>query len=149
MDMEELNIKIEINGIPAELISEKNPKPQGPKEAKRAEIAPYYIKGRGVYVPVIEKVIAMQDLEGGKDLPWSKAKGVAASQEDWYVILYWKEKINALLLEHGGKPIEGWHWTGTKSQYNATNAWLVNMYSGGVTTYNKTTTYRVRPVSAL
>lgn len=102
-----------------------------------------------MYVPVIEKVVAMQDLEGGKDLPWSKARGVAASQEDWYVILYWKKKINALLLEHGGKPIEGWHWTGTQSQYIAANAWTVRMSTGFVATTNKTTTSRVRPVSAL
>lgn len=119
------------------------------QEKSNERPGPRYIEGRGVYVPVIEKVVAMQDLEGGKDLPWSKAKGVAASQEDWYVILYWKKKINALLLEHGGKPIEGWHWTGTQSQYYATNAWLVGMYTGYVYTSTKTYTFRVRPVSAL
>ena len=119
------------------------------QEKSNERLEPRYIEGRGVYVPVIEKVVAMQDLEGGKNLPWSKAKGVAASKEDWYVILYWKEKINALLLEHGGMPIEGWQWTSTESQYNAPYAWTVYLTTGLVGAYNKTTTGRVRPVSAL
>lgn len=117
------------------------------EEISNNNAEPVFIEGRGVYVPIIGKVIAMNDLDGKKK--WDAADGVAASKHEWYAILFWLAQINALLKEHGGMPIEGRQWTSTESQYNATNAWYVYMNIGSVYTNNKTYSLRVRPVSAL
>ena len=60
--------------------------------------------------------------------------------------------LNDILLAIGGDTLKGWYWTYESDedpQYNATNAWYVGMTSGLVNPNNRTTTYRVRPVSAL
>jgi len=111
-------------------------------------LRPTFIEGRGVLVPVINKVIAMKDEYNGKDVPWSKAKGRTATRDEWYIILYWKDEINQLLEEHGGDPLEGWYWTDTEHQSNSTYAWYVGLNNGSVNSSAKTTGAQVRLVSA-
>lgn len=110
---------------------------------------PSFIEGQGVFVPVINKIIAMKDLYDGRDVPWSKAKGKTATRDEWYIILYWRDEINKLLEEHGGEPLKGWYWTDTEYQCNATSAWIVNLYTGFVSYGAKTDGNQVRLVSAL
>lgn len=111
-------------------------------------LRPSFIEGQGVFVPVINKVIAMKDEYDGRDVPWSKAKGVTATRDEWYIILYWKDEINQLLKEHGGEPLRGWYWTDTEYQSTSPAAWGVDLYGGYVYYNTKTNGYQVRLVSA-
>lgn len=63
-----------------------------------------------------------------------------------YFILLHIRDINAALEAIGGKPLCGWYWAST--QYSATNAWYLNLYSGGAIDYTKAYQLRVRAVSA-
>ncbi len=112
-------------------------------------LRPSFIEGRGVLVPVINKVIDLKDAYDGKGVLWSKAKGKTATRNEWYIILYWMDEINKLLEEHGGEPLRGWYWTDTEYQYNAPDAWYVNLLYGHVTSSAKTDGHQVRLVSAL
>ena len=112
-------------------------------------LRPTFIEGQGVFVPVINKVIAMKDEYDGRYVPWSKAKGLTATRDEWYIILYWKDEINQLLKEHGGEPLRGWYWTDTEHQYYSTDAWYVSLVRGNVNRSTKTNENQVRHVSAL
>jgi hypothetical protein len=65
-----------------------------------------------------------------------------------YFILAHFTRINAALEAVGGEPLRNdWYWSST--QYSATNAWLLNLYTGNANYYAKATYQnRVRPVSA-
>ena len=62
-----------------------------------------YIEGRGIYIPAIDKVLAMKDSYEGKAVTFDKA-GKAPSIEEWRTILLYREEINRLLIENGGEP---------------------------------------------
>lgn len=126
----------------------KDPSNMETDHKSNSALRPSFIEGQGVFVPVINKVIAMKDEYDGRDVPWSKAKGLTATRDEWYIILYWKDEINQLLKEHGGEPLRGWYWTDTEHQFNSTYAWLVYLNSGYVSGHTKTSGYQVRLVSA-
>ena len=110
------------------------------------QIKPYWVNGKGVFVPVINKIIGTENLG---EMCWDGAmkKGEIGSRRDWRFIVAWKEEINALLEAHGGDILENdWYWT--SDQYNATHAWYVYLYYGHVYNAAKTGGYQVRLVSA-
>lgn len=126
----------------------KDPSNMESDHKSNSALRPTFIEGQGVFVPVINKVIAMKDEYDGRYVPWSKAKGLTATRDEWYIILYWKDEINQLLKEHGGDPLIGWYWTDTEHQYTSAYAWYVHLYYGLVSNNAKTNGHRVRLVSA-
>jgi hypothetical protein len=59
--------------------------------------------------------------------------------------------LNEILDAIGGDPIRGWYWTQEEDadpQSNATRAWGVGLYYGGVNDNAKTNGYQVRLISA-
>ena len=107
----------------------------------------------GVFVPIINKIVQLKDLSKGAN--WheamelaKKAGGELMSHKDVDIIHFFLEDINRILLEHGGEPLEGYHWTSL--EYSATIAWIVNFSSGQLSTNNfKGYSYVVRAVVAL
>lgn len=109
-----------------------------------------WIDGKGVFVPVINKVVSTKDLP--EEMNWHDAMkatdGQMGTKRDWAFIYAWKKEINDLLEQHGAEPIrDDWYWTET--EYSATYAWRLNFNNGYQYNYYKSTRrYRVRPVSA-
>lgn len=124
-------------------------KTEKPRSAD-CRIVPYWIEGRGVFVPVINKVVSTNDLP--EELNWNDAMkatdGHMGSKRDWAFIYAWKQEINALLEQHGAEKIrDDWYWTETEP--SATYAWHLNFSDGHQYDNNKSTNrHRVRPVSA-
>ena len=121
----------------------------------------------GVWVPVINMVLAMRDYDPGpmvyegyahsltlkakkardeyeaahpRSNGFSVAKKIldkgkqwrAPSVEEWHIILYYLDEINACLEEHGGEPLRLlWYHTSTCGKYSQEH-WAVNCYSGYV-----------------
>lgn len=110
------------------------------------ELHPRYIEGKGIYVPIIDIVLNMKDEP--KEMTWDEAKDLSLSKQQWFIILYFRDEINALLKEHGGQELEGWYWTST--QYSQNYAW--NVYSGSPYCYTNFNTkyysFSVRAFSA-
>lgn len=111
----------------------------------KQDLHPRYIEGKGIYVPIIDVVLNMQDEP--QEMTWDKAKDIALSKEQMFVVLYYKDEINALLEKHGGQKLEGWHWTSTQFSV-ATNAWNVNFNDSGVHYFPHTRGLSVRAFSA-
>ena len=111
----------------------------------RQNLHPRYIEGKGIYVPIIDVVLNMRDEP--KEMTWDEAKDIALSREQMFVVLYYKEEINALLEKHGGQKLEGLHWTSTQSS-GATYAWVVSFYYSLVSYYSRSYGYSVRAFSA-
>ncbi len=109
-----------------------------------------WIDGKGVFVPVINKVVSTKDLP--EEMNWHDAMkatdGQMGTKRDWAFIYAWKKEINDLLEQHGAEPIrDDWYWTET--EYSATYAWHLYFSSGHQYYTNKSTSRcRVRPVSA-
>lgn len=109
-----------------------------------------WIDGKGVFVPVINKVVSTKDLP--EEMNWHDAMkatdGQMGTKRDWAFIYAWKKEINDLLEQHGAEPIrDDWYWTET--EYSAAYAWGLNFYYGNQSSINKSTNrIRVRPVSA-
>ena len=109
-----------------------------------------WIDGKGVFVPVINKVVSTKDLP--EEMNWHDAMkatdGQMGTKRDWAFIYAWKKEINDLLEQHGAEPIrDDWYWTETET--SATNAWFLNFNGGGQGYNNKSPNrFRVRPVSA-
>jgi len=116
---------------------------------EKSELKPRYIEGKGIFIPVINKVLAMKDSYNGKCVTWEEAvKAGAFSKEDAYIIMYFKDEINRLLKKNGGEPLDDdWYWTST--QYSAAYAWYLLTFNGNMTTTSKPNYNRVRAVSAL
>ena len=117
---------------------------------------PYYIEGRGIYVPIINKVIDMEDLRDGdfsRFFDWNEALKAAKkagkelpTKKEMYVILYFIEEINGLLRKNGGSPLSGYYWS--SSEYSRALAWLISFTSGNVLGITKLYPGYVRAVSA-
>lgn len=109
-----------------------------------------WIDGKGVFVPVINKVVSTKDLP--EEMNWHDAMkatdGQMGTKRDWAFIYAWKKEINDLLEQHGAVPIrDDWYWTETEG--SASYAWILFFYGGGQYDYGKSTyRLRVRPVSA-
>lgn len=109
-----------------------------------------WIDGKGVFVPVINKVVSTKDLP--EEMNWYDAMkatdGQMGTKRDWAFIYAWKKEINELLEQHGAEPIrDDWYWTETEN--SATGAWSLNFGNGIQLSYNKSAfRNRVRPVSA-
>lgn len=109
-----------------------------------------WIDGKGVFVPVINKVVSTKDLP--EEMNWHDAMkatdGQMGTKRDWAFIYAWKKEINNLLEQHGAEPIrDDWYWTETEN--SATTAWYLGFNDGGQYGNLKSTTRgRVRPVSA-
>ena len=114
----------------------------------KPEMHPRYIEGKGIYVPIIDIILDMKDYDGGKEMTWDKAKDLSLSKQQWFIILYFRDEINALLKEHGGQELEGWYWTSTQSSQNY--AWSVLTLSSYCYTSNdyKSNYFTVRAFSA-
>ena len=112
-----------------------------------------WIDGKGVFVPVINKVVSTKDLP--EEMNWHDAMkatdGQMGTKRDWAFIYAWKQEINALLEQHGAEKIRDrndWYWTET--EHSATYAWFLDFYYGLQGAKTKSTGMcRVRPVSAL
>ena len=116
------------------------------------EIKPVWVEGRGVYIPIIGKVLGKEEL-APDGMTWKealaaakRAKGAIPTKEEWYIILYFRDEINALMKEHGARELCGLYWS--SSEYSQTNAWYVHFTSGNVYGFNKCYPGYVRAVSA-
>ena len=108
----------------------------------------------------IEKCIdAVADWNGRENTEHLKAVGLSdnihledgqyiPSMGEMYLIYLNRKAINEALEKADGQPIaDDWYWTST--EYSATYAWGLNLYSGDMFNYTKASyTLRVRPVSA-
>lgn len=75
----------------------------------------------------------------GKSLPKKEQAEVMAAQHG---------AINSAIRAFGGdSDPEWWYWT--RGEYDSSYAWVVNMKAGFLSNYNKTSSYRVRPVYKL
>ena len=106
---------------------------------------PRYIEGKGIYIPVIDVVLNMQDEP--EKLTWDRAKDIALSKEQMFVVLYYKDEINDLLEQHGGQKLEGWHWTSTHFS-SAMFAWGISFDDSRVRDDSCNYFYKVRAFSA-
>ncbi|MBR5043036.1 MAG: DUF1566 domain-containing protein [Bacteroidales bacterium] len=109
----------------------------------------------GIGIPIINKVLALRDLNDGKEMKWDEAMKAAEAEgktlptrDDWYIIRYFKSQIQALLKDNGGVPLqEDYYWSSTECSSNY--AWYVVFNSGIVGTYYKYYSSVARPVAAL
>ena len=116
------------------------------------EIKPVWVEGRGVYIPIIGKVLGKEEL-APDGMTWKEAlaaakrvKGTIPTKDEWYIILYFRDEINALMKEHGARELCGYYWS--SSEYSQPYAWYVYFSSGNVGGNGKFTTNYVRAVSA-
>lgn len=116
------------------------------------EIKPVWVEGRGVYIPIIGKVLGKEEL-APDGMTWKEAlaaakrvKGTIPTKDEWYIILYFRDEINALMKEHGARELCGNYWS--SSEYSQAGAWYVGFASGLVSGYGKYLTDYVRAVSA-
>lgn len=92
---------------------------------------PRYVEGKGIYVPIIGKYLAMKDSFGGEEVNRDEAvKEGAPTRDEWYIILFFKDEINRLLRENGGEELDKWYWTSTERSEGI--AWIVNASNGSV-----------------
>ncbi len=101
---------------------------------------------------------AVADWNGKKNTEHIKAIGTdielaedewLPSVAEWYLIFLNKRSINAAIELSGGSRIQdGWYWTST--EHSATDAWHLNLSTGGLSRWNAKVTYSVyvRPVAA-
>ena len=89
----------------------------------------------------------LKDIGLNKDIELKDGQYIPALGEMYFVYMNLKA-INAALEFVGGTPIErDWYWTST--EFSATYAWYLNLYSGYASYSPKASyTLRVRPVSA-
>lgn len=109
----------------------------------------------GVRVPIINKAFYFCDVpEGDREMNWPDAMDYAKkrgrtlpTKREFYVILFFKNEINAIAAEAGHPDfLSGWAWSSTEHSTN--NAWGVGFPSGSVyydTKYSTDTV--VRPVA--
>ena len=116
------------------------------------EIKPVWVEGRGVYIPIIGKVLGKEEV-APDGMTWKealaaakRAKGAIPTKEEWYIILYFRDEINALMKEHGARELCGYYWS--SSEHSQALAWFVNFTSGYVDGTSKYYTNFVRAVSA-
>ena len=97
-------------------------------------LKPYYIEGRGIYVPIINKVLAVENSCEGRKVPFEVAvsKSVPTVRE-WLIILFFKGEINIILRELGKEPLRsGWYWSSSTDRNESGSAWNVNLEDGTV-----------------
>ncbi len=111
------------------------------------DLKPRYVEGKGIYVPVVGKYLAMQDSFNGAEVNWYNAvKEGAPSRDEWYIILFFKDEINRLLRENGGEELDKWYWSST--EYSEYNAWYVSASNGYVHSNTKNNQSSVRAWAA-
>lgn len=111
------------------------------------DLKPRYVKGKGIYVPVVGKYLAMQDRFNRAEVDWDNAvKGGAPTRDEWYIILFFRDEINRLLRENCGKELGKWYWTSTESTQSY--AWSVGASDGNVYLFNKSARLSVRAWAA-
>lgn len=108
----------------------------------------------GVRVPIINKAFYFCDVpEGDREMNWPDAMDYAKkrgrtlpTKREFYVILFFKDEINAIAAEAGHPDfLSGWAWSSTEY---TTYAWIVYFNSGSVSsTYKYGTNNVVRPVA--
>ncbi len=120
-------------------------------------VAPRWDEERnGVYVPLLNITLQPKNLrtpEGRQALTWDEAIELAAesggrllTKDEGHLILWMKDDINSILVEHGGDPLEGYTWLSTEDGKNW--AWSVNFSSGYCVSYNKYSYFVSRAVVA-
>lgn len=98
-------------------------------------IAPYWSKDHnGVVIPLLNKVLDAKNLSE-EPQNWSKNKELAEqtgkelmTKEDFHVLYWQRNEINAILAEHEGDLLEGWF--ASSSEFNDANYWVVNFGDG-------------------
>ena len=107
---------------------------------------------QAVFIPIINKYLDAKHSE--KEMTWDEAMAYAKkagkelpSQHEMFAILFFKDKINEILEEHGGDLLTEWAWAST--EYSANIAWVVNFVDGYVLTTIKYFSYYVRAVAAI
>lgn len=78
---------------------------------KTGIIEPYYVEGRGIYIPLVDAVLDMKD-EFDEPREYMECIG-SPELRDWLIIYYFKDQINQLLKEHGGRRLrDDYYWAG-------------------------------------
>lgn len=91
-------------------------------------------------------LVELQDMEGGKQMKWEKARKYSLpTKEQSEILVKNSGALNSTLRAFGGNVMEHYYWTRTES--GSSYAWYVGMYSGNVFKGIKSSTYRVRAVA--
>lgn len=118
----------------------------------RADLRPEWDEKRqAVYIPAVKRWLDAEDLDED-DLGWEQAeiKAMKAgrrlpSREEALALMLYAKDINAVLAEHGHRPMSGWYWTGTCE--GRREAWYIWMPGGEVSTADKYERRGVRCIS--
>lgn len=97
---------------------------------------PYWDDRRGgVVIPMLGIVLDAKDLNEGGGHEFDEATDMAAAagkrlftREEAYIIIYFADKINALLQEHGGDILDTIFWASPDS--STCGSWYVSFGSG-------------------
>lgn len=116
--------------------------------------APYWDDERkAVFIPIINKFLDAKNLSPNEET-WDDAMRLAKeagkalpSLNEIYILLYYKEGINAVLKEHGGDVLDDWYWSSSESW--PTYAWSVYFNGGNIYGDAKCGDNYVRAVAAL
>jgi len=96
----------------------------------------------------LDFLLDIQDLTE-KEVNWEEAKKLAADagmrlnpKREFQLIGAFQDEINKCCKDLGGKPLEGWYWTG--DEYNGSNAWIYYATAGKLNYNNKMDSHGVR-----
>ena len=105
---------------------------EAPVLETRADLRPEWDERRqAVRIPAIGRWVDAEDLDE-EEMGWEQAEMKAMragrrlpSREEALAIALYAKDINAVLAEHGHRPLSGWYWCGTsESRRDAWYAWL-------------------------
>lgn len=126
------------------------------EEYLHKQAAPYWSDEKnGVVIPLLGVVLDAKNMSD-KLQTWDKARALCAeagrrmfTRQEAHILMWQKDRINAILQEHQGDLLDGWMWTDTEHEFSAAIAWCVYFGSGYFTYGYKYDTYIVRAVAAL
>lgn len=118
---------------------------------KTGIIEPYFVEGKGVFVPLINKILAAEDAYNGEPVCFERAvRAGAPTVNEWRIILFFKAQINKLLRDNGAKPLaQHWYWSSTHDRLDGYSAWGVNLLDGSMLSDSRAYDDYVRPLLAL
>ena len=100
----------------------------------------------GVYLADGNFLVELHDKENSECMNWDAAmKYNLSTKEQGQILVDNKTALNSALRAFGGTEMVMWYWT--KTEYDASYAWIVGMLNGYVYYNDKTATYRVRAVA--
>lgn len=99
-----------------------------PDKIETGVIEPYYIKGKGIFIPLMNKILAMKDSKAMNFYDAVK-EGIPTLRE-WHLIYYFKDKINKLLEENNGEPLKEKSLYWSSNEKDKVWGWGMFLYDG-------------------